>query len=89
MNCSVTDIPVPPYSFGQWGASQPPLPASGNVTNVQVVAMNMGYARLSIAYMGTTAQLRDSLNEKGLALSGRGDQWTLAAGARLNSGGGQ
>jgi hypothetical protein len=74
-------------SLNQWGAIQAALAGTENVTNVQVVAMNLGYARLSIAYMGSTAQLRDSLNEKGLALSGRGDQWTLAA--RANSGGGQ
>jgi len=74
-------------SLNQWGAIQAALAGTENVTNVQVVAMNLGYARLSIAYMGSTAQLRDSLNEKGLALSGRGDQWTLAA--RAISGGGQ
>jgi hypothetical protein len=83
----VADVKV--ASLNQWGAIQSALSGSDNVTGVQVVAMNLGYARLSIAYMGTTTQLRDSLNEKGLALSGRGDQWTLAAGARLNSGGGQ
>lgn len=83
----VADVKV--ASLNQWGAIQSALSGSDNVTGVQVVAMNLGYARLSIAYMGTTTQLRDSLNEKGLALSGRGDQWTLAAGTRLNSGGGQ
>ncbi len=76
-------------SLNQWGAIQSALSGTDNVTNVQVVAMNLGYARLSIAYMGSTTQLRDALSEQGLALSGRGDQWTLAAGARLNSGGGQ
>jgi hypothetical protein len=76
-------------SLNQWGAIQSALSGVDNVTNVQVVAMNMDYARLSIAYMGSTTQLRDALNEKGLALSGRGDQWTLVAGARLNPGGGQ
>ncbi len=83
----IADVKV--ASLSQWGAIQSALSGSENVTGVQVVAMNLGYARLSIAYVGSTTQLRDSLNEKGLALSGRGDQWTLAAGARLNSGGGQ
>jgi hypothetical protein len=83
----IADVKV--ASLNQWGAIQSALSGTDNVTNVQVVAMNMGYARLSIAYMGSTGQLRDALGGQGLALSGRGDQWTLVAGARLNSGGGQ
>jgi hypothetical protein len=76
-------------SLNQWGAIQTALSAMDNVTNVQVVAMNLGYARLSIAYQGSAEQLRDAMSEQGLALSGRGGQWTITAGARLNSGGGR
>lgn len=74
-------------SLTQWGAIQSALSGADNVTNVQVVAMNSGYARLSIAYMGTSEQLRDALNEQGLALSGRAGQWTLTPGARLSTDG--
>ena len=77
----VADVKV--NSLNQWGAIQSALSGAENVTGVQVVAMNLGYARLSIAYMGSTDQLRDTLNEQGLALSGRGGQWTLTPGARF------
>ncbi len=76
-------------SLNQWGAIQTALSGMDNITNVQVVAMNLGYARLSIAYQGSTEQLRDAMNEQGLVLSGRGGQWTITPGARLNSSGGQ
>ena len=76
-------------SLNQWGAIQTALSGVDNVTNVQVVAMNLGYARLSIAYLGTQDQLRDGMNEQGLALSGRGGQWIITPGTRLNSGGGR
>ena len=76
-------------SLNQWGAIQTALSGMDNVTNVQVIAMDLGYARLSIAYNGTPDQLRDAMNEQGLALSGHAGQWMITAGARLNSGGGR
>jgi hypothetical protein len=76
-------------SLNQWGAIQTALSGTNIVTNVQVVAMNTGYARLSIAYLGTPDQLRDALGEQGLALSGKSGQFILAPGARLSAGGGR
>jgi hypothetical protein len=76
-------------SLNQWGAIQTALSGMDNVTNVQVVAMNLGYARLSIGYQGSADQLREAMSEQGLALSGRGGQWTITPGARLNSSGGR
>jgi len=76
-------------SLSQWGAIQQALSATGTVTNVQVVAMNSGYARLSIAYLGTPDQLRDALNEQGLGLSNKTGQFVLTPGSRLNVGGGR
>ncbi|HXS06349.1 MAG TPA: hypothetical protein VN723_06120 [Rhizomicrobium sp.] len=76
-------------SLNQWGAVQSALSGTGTVTNVQVVAMNTGYARLSITYLGTLDQLRDALNEGGLALSNKSGQFILTPGARLNGGGGR
>ena len=67
----------------QWGAIQTALSGTNIVTNVQVVAMNIGYARLSIAYLGTPDQLRDALGEQGVALTNKSGQFTLTPGARL------
>lgn len=75
-------------SLNQWGAIQSALSGVNTITNVQLVAMDMGYARLSIAYMGTPDQLRDAMGEQGLALSGRGGQFIITPGARLNGGSG-
>lgn len=74
-------------SLNQWGAVQAALSGANIVTNVQVVAMNSGYARLSITYLGTPDQLRDALGEQGLALSGKTGQFILTPGARLAGGG--
>jgi hypothetical protein len=74
-------------SLNQWGAVQQALSGATIVTGVQVVAMNIGYARLSIAYLGTPDQLRDALNEQGLALSNKSGQFVLTPGARLAGGG--
>jgi hypothetical protein len=62
----------------QWGAIQRALAGLENVTGVQVMAMDVGYARLSIAYQGSQEQLRDALGGQGLVLSGRAGAWTLS-----------
>ncbi len=51
--------------------------------------MNLGYARLAIAYQGSLDQLRSAMSEQGLAVSGRAGQWVIAPGARLGSGSGR
>ncbi|HVV27228.1 MAG TPA: hypothetical protein VHC40_04615 [Rhizomicrobium sp.] len=67
-------------SLAQWGEIQSRLAGIGNVTGVTVTAMDMGYARIVIAYIGGADQLRDALAGAGLALSSRGGgQWMLAA----------
>jgi hypothetical protein len=53
-----------------------------NVTGVTVVAMDMAYARLSIAYIGNVEQLRDALGGAGVTLTNRGGQWLLSAAGR-------
>jgi hypothetical protein len=72
-------------SLEQWGAIQSALAGLDNVTGVEVVAMNLGYARLSIAYRGSLEQLRGAMSERGLAVSGGPGQWMIAPGARLGS----
>jgi len=67
-------------SLVQWGDIQSQLATVGNVTNVTVTAMDIGYARLAISYVGGVDQLRESLGGAGLALTGRGQgPWTLAS----------
>ena len=73
-------------SLDQWGAVQTALAGLENVTGVQMVAMDLGYARLSIAYQGTQEQLRDAMNGQGLNLSGRPGAWTIS---RVAPSGGQ
>jgi len=80
----VADVRV--NSLEQWGAVQAALSGLDNVTSVQMVAMDLGYARLSIAYQGTQDQLRDSMSGQGLNLSGKPGAWIIT---RAPSGGGQ
>ncbi len=69
-------------SLNQWGQIQSALAGVDNITNVQVIAMDLGYARLSIAYLGTPDQLRDALNDQGLGLTNRAGQWMISPGGR-------
>ena len=73
-------------SLSQWAGIQNALGAVSNVTGSRVVAMDIGEARLQLAYLGTTDQLRDALAQAGLqlnqsALPGDADEWTLRAGS--------
>jgi hypothetical protein len=67
-------------SLAQWGDIQAQLAQAANVTGVTVIAMDIGYARLSLSYVGGLDQLRETLSGAGLALTGRGQgPWTLAS----------
>ena len=72
----IADVQVD--SLEQWGAIQSTLAGLENVTVVQVVAMDVGYARLSIGYQGSQEQLRDAMSGQGLTLAGRPGAWTIA-----------
>ncbi len=65
-------------SLAQWGEIQTSLGTIGNVTSVNVTAMDIGYARVNLTYQGGLEQLRESLGGAGLALNNRGGQWMLA-----------
>jgi hypothetical protein len=69
-------------SLSQWGSMQNQIAGISNVTGVSVVAMDINYARLSIAYIGNVDQLRDALDMSGLDLANRGGQWLLSANAQ-------
>jgi len=71
----VADVQV--SSLDQWGAIQTALAGIDNVTGVQMVAMDLGYARLSIAYQGSQDQLRDAMSGQGFTLSGKPGAWII------------
>jgi hypothetical protein len=75
----IADVRV--SSLEQWGAIQAALAGIDNVTGVQVVAMDVGYARLSIAYQGSQDQLHDAMGGQGLNLSGRPGAWIITRAA--------
>jgi hypothetical protein len=54
-----------------------------NVTQLNVAAMDVGEARLTITYIGTSDQLRAALAQVGVTLTGQGGAWQIkpAAGA--------
>ena len=67
-------------SLQQWADAQAALSGVPLVTNVTLVAMDTGYARMVIAYNGNADQLREALGQARLTLTNRGGQWTLAPG---------
>ena len=64
-------------NLAQWGEIQSALGQVSNVTGVTVTAMTMGYARINLAYMGGTDQLREAMSGAGLSLTNRSGQWVL------------
>ncbi len=66
-------------SLGQWGSLQGALVAVPNVSSVSVIAMDIGEARISLAYLGTTDQLREALAAQGIALTKSGGDWSISA----------
>src|SRR6201996_217103 len=65
-------------SLAQWGEIQTSLGAVGNVTSMNVTAMDIGYARVNLTYQGGLEQLREAFAGAGLTLTNRGGQWMLA-----------
>jgi hypothetical protein len=66
-------------SLSQWSEAQTALAAVSQVTGVTLVAMDTGYVRMQINYMGTPDQLREALGAARLSLTSRGGQWLLAS----------
>ena len=67
-----------PANAADWGALRTALGGVDNVTSVQIIAMDIGYAQLSVSYQGNADQLRDALNAAGLSLVNRGGEWNIA-----------
>jgi hypothetical protein len=74
---------VKPATVADWAAIRTALAGTDNVTSVQVIAMDIGYAQLSISYQGSADQLREALGVAGLTLANRAGEWNLA----MNGGG--
>jgi hypothetical protein len=69
-----------PASAADWGALRTALSDVDNVTAVQVLTMDIGYAQLAITYQGNADQLRDAMNAAGLSLVNRNGEWDIAMG---------
>ena len=67
-------------SLAQFAALENTLTGIPNVHGVSVSAMDIGQARLTIFYIGTTDQLRDALAQAGISLTNRAGTWQLAQG---------
>ncbi len=72
-------------SLSQWAGVQSALAAVPNVTSITVVAMDIGEARVSLGYLGTTDQLHEALSQASLQLSNtdpaaNAGEWTLRQG---------
>jgi hypothetical protein len=66
-------------SLTQWGALQTALASVGNITGITVQDMDIGEARIAIAYQGSIDQLKDAMSAQGLSLAYRGGEWVLAS----------
>ena len=65
-------------SLGTWSAILQKLGTIPTISDVGVVAMNTGEARIAVSYVGTSDQLSLSLTQAGLALSNDDGTWWLA-----------
>ncbi|MGA7714229.1 MAG: DUF2066 domain-containing protein [Rhizomicrobium sp.] len=65
-------------SLAQFAGLQSTLASVPNVSSVNVVAMDIGEARLTISYIGSADQLRDAMAQAGLVLANRGGEWQLS-----------
>ena len=66
-------------SLGAWSSLLQKLGTVSTISDVGVVAMNTGEARIAISYVGTSDQLSLTLTQAGLALSNDDGTWWLAA----------
>lgn len=66
-------------SLGGWSTMMQKLATAPNITDVAVVAMNIGEAKIAISYVGTTDQLLQSLSQYGFDLSNESGSWWLSA----------
>jgi len=68
-------------SIDDWGETLQKLGAVAAITDVNVVAMDIGEARLAISYLGSSDQLTEQLGREGLDLTDENGIWWLAPAA--------
>jgi len=68
-------------SIEDWGQTLQKLGAISTITDVSVVAMDIGEARVAISYVGSQDQLNEQLAHVGLSLANEDGQWWLARGS--------
>lgn len=61
-----------------WNLALQKLEAVSTISDVGMVAMNIGEARVAISYVGSTDQLNEQLAHAGLTLSNDNGQWWLS-----------
>lgn len=61
----------------QWSAAFQKLGGVSTISEVNVVAMDIGEARIAISYAGSADQLTEQLGHAGLALAELGGEWWL------------
>jgi hypothetical protein len=65
-------------SLAQWGGLQAQMATVPNVSGVSVQAIDVGEARITLTYLGSTDQLREALSAQGISLTSHGGEWTLS-----------
>lgn len=68
-------------SLNQFAALENAIAGVPNVASVNIAAMDVGEARLTISYIGTPDQLKAVLAQAGVSLTGRGGNWQIGPGA--------
>lgn len=65
-------------SIEAWGQMLQKLGTVPTITDVNVMAMDIGEARLAISYVGSVDQLNEQLARQGLDLANENGEWWLA-----------
>jgi len=69
---------MPVETLEEWTETLQKLGTVSTVSEVNVVAMDIGEARVAISYAGSTDQLNEQLAHAGLALSNENGGWRLS-----------
>jgi hypothetical protein len=64
-------------SLTEWGDLLQKLGSVPTITDVNILAMDIGQAKVEIAYAGSADQLNQQLSRQGLTLASEGGQWWL------------
>ncbi|HEX3943547.1 MAG TPA: DUF2066 domain-containing protein [Rhizomicrobium sp.] len=67
-------------SLEQWNNLYSRLSSVSSVSDLNLIAMNTGEARVGFSYTGTPDQLRAAAEQSNLTLTDRGGSWWIAAG---------